>query len=110
MTDNKNRIYVGNLEYSVTGDELSAAFKEKGVNAQSAEVIKDKYTGRSKGFGFVQVETEDDVDKAIEAMNGQDLKGRTLRVNKAQKPRDRFDRGERRSGGGGGGFNRRFGA
>lgn len=90
MIEEKSKIYVGNLEYSTTEDDLKAFFEEKGIQAKSIEVIKDKYTGRSKGFGFVEVESEETIQKAIELLDGQELKGRRLKVNKARKPRERF--------------------
>lgn len=91
------KLYVGNLAWGVTDDDLSALFSEYGSVA-SAVVISDRETGRSRGFGFVEL--EDGADQAMEALNGQDLQGRPLRVNEAQNK----DRGGR--GGGGGGGNR----
>ena len=93
------RLYVGNLAFSVTSDELSELFGQHG-SVTSADVIKDRETGRSRGFGFVEM-TEGG-DAAIEALNGTELQGRTLTVNEA-KPRDR-----RRSGGGGYGRSERY--
>ena len=95
-------IYVGNLAYSVTSDELRNAFEEYGT-VTSADVIQDKYTGRSKGFGFVEMQNDQEANSAIEALNEYELSGRPLRVNetrpKEERPRrERFDRG----GGGGG--------
>lgn len=92
MIEEKSKIYVGNLEYSTTEDDIKSFFEEKGIQAKSIEVIKDKYTGRSKGFGFVEVESEETIQKAIELLDGQELKGRRLKVNKARKPRERFER------------------
>lgn len=88
------RLYVGNLAFAVTSDELREVFSEYG-NVASAEVISDRETGRSRGFGFVEL--EDGGDAAIEALNGTELQGRTLTVNVA-RPR------EQRRGGGGGGY------
>ena len=79
------RIYVGNLPYSVTDDDLREVFSEFGELA-SAEVIKDKYSGQSKGFGFVDMPNNSEADQAIKALNDQPLKGRNLTVNEA-KPR-----------------------
>ena len=90
MGDQENRLYVGNLEYSVTEEDLKAFFEGKGITVTGADVIKDKYTGRSKGFGFVSVDSDEAVQKAIEALDGQDLKGRNLKVSKAKKPKERF--------------------
>ena len=76
-------IYVGNLAYSTTNDDLKEAFENFGM-VKSAIVINDKETGRSKGFGFVEMETKTDGEKALTALNGKELNGRTLRVNEAQ--------------------------
>jgi len=81
----ESKVYLGNLEYGITEGEIEAAFAEKGLTPKSVRVVKDKLTGRSKGFGFVELETEDDVAKAIEALDGADLKGRSLRVSRAQR-------------------------
>ena len=91
-------IYVGNLAYSVTQDELREAFAEFG-QVDSANLITDKFSGESKGFGFVEMGDNSEADAAIKALNDTALRGRKIRVNQA-KPR-----GERpaRSGGGGGG-------
>ena len=87
------RLYVGNLSFSSTVEGLRAAFAESG-EVVDAHIVKDRDTGRSRGFGFVTMSTEDQARKAIEAMNGAMLDGRPLKVNEAQ---------ERTGGGGGGG-------
>ena len=92
-------IYVGNLSWEVTQDDLKEAFEAHGQVA-SANLVTDKYTGKSRGFGFVEMPVEDEARSAMGALNGTDLKGRQLNVNEA-KPRN--DRG----GGGGGGGDRR---
>jgi RNA recognition motif-containing protein len=97
-------IYVGNLSYDITQDELQKAFEAFG-QVESAKVIMDAYTGRSKGFGFVEMPTEAEAQSAIDGLNGTELKGRTVTVNKAY-PRSSNRRGGGRHGGGGGG--RRF--
>lgn len=81
---NKN-IYVGGLPYSVTDQQLQETFSAHGT-VESARVISDKYTGNSRGFGFVEMSTQQEAEKAIEALNGTELGGRTLTVNLA-KPR-----------------------
>ena len=91
MIEEKSKVYAGNLEYSTTEDDLKKFFEDKGISTKSVEIIKDKYTGRSKGFGFVEVESEEAIQKAIESLDGQDLKGRRLKINKAKKPRERFE-------------------
>jgi RNA recognition motif-containing protein len=87
-------IYVGNLPWSVDDSELSDLFSRHG-QVKSARVIMDRDTGRSRGFGFVEME-DADADEAISALNGFEMDGRALRVNEAQ------ERKERRGGGGGG--------
>ena len=90
-----NKIYVGGLPYSVTDGRLEEVFAAHGT-VQSAKVISDKFTGQSRGFGFVEMGSSDEAQKAIAALNGTQLDGRTLVVNEA-KPM------ENRGGGGGGG-------
>jgi len=90
-------IYVGNLAYQTNDESLRSAFAAYGEVA-SARVVSDRMTGRSKGFGFVEMPDRAQAQAAIDALNGKELDGRTLRVNESQpKPRE-----ERRSGGGGG--------
>jgi len=81
-------IYVGNLPYSVTDEELHNVFSAYGEVA-SAKVIMDRYTGRSRGFGFVEMDDEDEAKQAIASLNEQDLKGRNLKVNEAKPRNDR---------------------
>ena len=88
------KLYIGNLPYSTTDADLQALFAKAGA-VKSAAVIKDRETGRSKGFAFVEMETQQDMDNAISMFNGKEFQGRTLTVNVA-RPR------EERSGGGGG--------
>ena len=90
MPGEKNKLYVGNLEYSTTEDDLKNFFEEKGIQAKDVTLIKDKYTGRPKGFGFVEVGSEEEIQKAVEFSNDQELKGRKLKVSKAKKPKERF--------------------
>ncbi len=94
-------IYVGNLAYSVTQDELRDAFAPYG-QVESANLITDKFTGESKGFGFVEMPNNSEADAAIKALNETQLKGRAMRVNQA-KPRSDRPRGGGGGGGGGGG-------
>lgn len=96
------KLYVGNLAFSVTDEELSQAFAAFG-NVASARVVMDRMTGRSKGFGFVEIEDDGAADDAINKMNGQTIGGRPVRVSEA-KPQEDRPRGPRREGGGGGGF------
>ncbi len=89
-------IYVGNLPFSATADELRAAFEKYGT-VNSAEVITDKETGRSRGFGFVEMAEDSQAQAAIAALSGSDMGGRALTVNEARPREER----PRRSGGGG---------
>jgi RNA recognition motif-containing protein len=102
-----SKLYVGNLNYNTTEEEIRSYFSEKGIEAKSVTLIKDKYTGRSKGFGFVEVDSEETIQKAIEAMDGQDFGGRKLTVNKAKPPKERSG-GSGFGGGGGGGRRPRY--
>jgi len=86
-----NKLYVGNLPYSTTADELEQAFTAVGAVVDVA-VITDRETGRSKGFGFVEMETEALAQAAIEALDGKELGGRTLRVAEARPRAPRNDR------------------
>jgi len=92
---NKN-LYVGNLSYKITDEDLKSNFSEAGEVA-SATIIKDKFTGQSKGFGFVEMKTEEGAAEAIKKFNGGMLDGKAITVNEA-RPKKEF--------GGGGGFNR----
>lgn len=78
-----NRLYVGGLPYSSTQESLQAHFSQAGTVA-SATIITDKMTGRSKGFGFVEMATDEEAQKAIEMFNGKDFEGRNLTVNEAR--------------------------
>ena len=89
---NTNKLYVGGLPYAVTEDQLQELFSEHGT-VESAKVITDRMTGRSRGFGFVEMSSQEGAQEAMDKLNGTVLEGRTLTVNEA-KPR------EPRSGGG----------
>jgi len=90
-------IYVGNLSYEVTEEEIKQAFEPFGT-VETASILKDKYSGQSKGFGFVEMPSKEEGQAAINGLNDTELKGRTLKVNEA-RPRNDNRRG--RSGGGG---------
>ncbi|MHC4416385.1 MAG: RNA recognition motif domain-containing protein [Planctomycetota bacterium] len=90
------RIYVGNLSFQTTEQELNDLFAEHG-QVDSVSIITDRMTGRSRGFGFVEMSDDNEAKAAMDALNGAELSGRTLKVNEA---RERADRG---GGGGGGG-------
>lgn len=101
------KLYVGNLPYGVSDSDLQNMFEQHG-SVQSAQVINDRDTGRSKGFGFVEMENPDDAQAAIDALNGQEINGRALTVNEARPREDRGGgqrsyAGSRSNGGFGGG-------
>jgi cold-inducible RNA-binding protein len=95
-------IYVGNLPRAVNENDLRETFQAFG-EVSTASIIKDKFSGESRGFGFIEMPNKDEAEKAISMLNGKDLKGRTATVNEA-KPRTDSSR----SGGFGGGGNRRY--
>ena len=95
-------IYVGNLSRDLNEGELREAFAAFG-DVASAAIIKDKFSGETRGFGFVEMPNKDEADKAIAALNGKDLKGRTMTVNEARPRTDKP-----RTGGGGSGGGKRF--
>ena len=97
-----SKLYVGNLSYGTTSSDLEQLFAQHGT-VSSAEVIADRETGRSKGFGFVQMGSDDEAQAAIAALNGQQHDGRALTVNEA-KPREDRPRGGGGGGGGRGGY------
>jgi len=97
-----SKIYVGGLPYSTTEQELSDLFGAHGA-VQSARIITDKFTGKSRGFGFVEMATADEAQKAITALNATELGGRTLTVNEARPQEPRSGGGGRGGFGGGGG-------
>ena len=100
-------IYVGNLSYEVTEEDLKKAFDTFGA-VNTVKVIKDNFTGRSKGFGFVEMPDKAEAQSAIEGLNGKDLQGRSLNVSEA-RPRSEGRRGGARSGGARRGRGRRGG-
>ena len=95
------KIYVGNLSYEVTEEDLRLALEEFG-QVESATIIKDKYSGQSKGFGFVEMASKAEGQSAIDGLNGKELKGRALKVNEA-RPRTENRGGRGGYGGGRGG-------
>lgn len=94
-------LYVGNLSYNTTQQQLQEMFEEYG-EVVSANVITDRDTGRSRGFGFVEMANEDEANAAIDALNGQEMDGRSLTVNEARPRAPRSGGGDRGGGGRGG--------
>jgi RNA recognition motif-containing protein len=100
-------IYVGNLSYETTEDELKTTFEQFGQVA-SVRIVKDKFSGDSKGYGFVEMASKEEAQAAIAGLDGKELNSRTLKINEA-RPREQGGRGgsrDRRGGGGGGGGRR----
>ncbi len=95
------KLYVGNLAYSVTQDDLAALFAQAG-KVESAVVVTDKFSGQSRGFGFVEMADANEAAQAIQTLNGTDLKGRRIKIDEARQT-------VRGPGGGGGGQRRRAG-
>lgn len=100
------KLYVGNLSYETTDANLTSMFEQHG-RVSSAQVIMDRDTGRSKGFGFVEMSSDQEAQAAIQALNGVMTDGRQLTVNEA-RPKTEGSRGGRSGGGGGGGYGRRY--
>ncbi|MGM0440398.1 MAG: RNA recognition motif domain-containing protein [Chlamydiota bacterium] len=98
------KLFVGNLAYTISSEDLQSIFEKHG-DVMDAKVIEDRDTGRSKGFGFVEMSSQEEAREAIEALNEQEFNGRKLVVNEAHEKRD--NGGQRR--GGGGGFSNRGG-
>jgi len=94
---NSKKLYVGNISYDLGNEELKETFQSFG-DVESAQVIMDRDSGRSKGFGFVEMANEEQAQSAIDALDGKEISGRTLTVNEARPQTDRAGRG----GGGGG--------
>ena len=102
------KLYVGNLSFQTSGDDLQQLFSQAGT-VESASVVEDRDTGRSRGFGFVEMSTSEEGQAAIQKFNGQEISGRALNVNEAKPREDRGGGGGRggfggNRGGGGGGY------
>lgn len=100
------KLFVGNLPYETNDASLGEMFSPFG-QVSSANIITDKFSGRSRGFGFVEMENDDEAAKAIEEMNGKDMNGRAIVVNEARPREDRPAGGGGRDGGSRGGYDRR---
>lgn len=103
-----SKLYVGGLPYSATQDELTELFSAHGT-VESASLISDKFTGQSRGFGFVEMSSQEEATAAIEALNSTEFSGRTLTVNEARPQAPRTGGGGGRGGGGFGGGGGGFG-
>ena len=108
------KLYVGNVPFQATDEELTAWFSAAGVTPSSVTLVRDRATGQPRGFGFVEIQSDEEADKAIATLNGKDFLGRPLVVNEARPARDRgpggggggAGRGRGPGGGGGGGGGR----
>lgn len=89
--EEQKKLYIGNLSYDTNEGDLREFIEEKGITPTEIRLISDKYTGKSKGFGFAEFETEEQAQAAINALNEQELAGRKLTVNKAKKMQPRRD-------------------
>jgi RNA recognition motif-containing protein len=98
MVDEKNKLYVGNLPYDIENAQLAEMFTEYGLADEGAQVIIDRQTGRSKGFGFVTLKTEEAAEQAVKDKNGSDIGGRTIVVNIARPMTERRERPQYGSG------------
>ena len=96
------KLYVGNLAFQTTSEELQELFAQAGT-VESASVVEDRMTGRSRGFAFVEMSTKEEANSAIEQFNGKEVGGRALKVNEAKPRENRGGGGGRGYGGGGGG-------
>jgi len=96
------KLFVGNLSFQATEEDIHNWFVETGITPQSITVVRDRFSGQSRGFGFVEIANDEDAARAIEAMNGQPLMGRNAVVNEARPQRERPGGGG--PGGGRGGF------
>jgi RNA recognition motif-containing protein len=95
-------LYVGNVSFQATEEQLRELFEQNGFAVENVNLVRDRFTGQSRGFAFVELANEADADKAIGALNGRDLLGRKLVVNEARPPREGGGGGGRGQGGGGG--------
>ena len=97
------KLYVGNLSFKATEEQIAALFSEIGVQPDSLTLLRDRFTGQPRGFGFAEIGNDGEADKAIEALNGKDFLGRALVVNEARPQREGGGAGGGRGGHGGGG-------
>lgn len=90
MAEEANKLYVGNLSYTTSEEELKKFFMDNEIEPVSIAIIKDKYTSRSKGFGFVEVKDAEELQNAITKLNGQEFNGRKIFVSQARQKRESF--------------------
>src|SRR5882762_4939726 len=97
------KLYIGNLPFSATEEQLNEWFSQVGVTPSAVNLIRDRFTGQSRGFAFVEVNSDEDADRAVNSLNGQNFGGRNLVVNEARPQAERGGGGRGSYGGGGGG-------
>jgi RNA recognition motif-containing protein len=99
------KLYIGNLSFQATEEELTNWFSQAGITPGAITLVRDRFSGQSRGFGFVEIQSNEEADKAIQSLNGQDFMGRKVVVNEARPPREGGGGagGGRGHGGGGGG-------
>jgi cold-inducible RNA-binding protein len=100
------KLYIGNLSFQATEEELSNWFSQAGITPGNITLVRDRFSGQSRGFGFVEIQSNEEADRAIQSLNGQDFLGRKVVVNEARPPREGGGGGGggRGHGGGGGGY------
>jgi cold-inducible RNA-binding protein len=100
------KLYVGNLPFQATEEQLTTLFSQTGVTAANVTLVRDRFSGQPRGFGFVEINNDEEADRAVQGLNGQDFMGRNIVVNEARPPREGGGGGAggggRRPGGGGG--------
>src|ERR1019366_5667280 len=97
------KLYIGNLPFQATEEQVNALFTETGVTAANVTLVRDRFSGQPRGFGFVEVNIDEEAERAIQGLNGHDFMGRNIVVNEARPPREGGGGGVRPGGGGGGG-------
>jgi RNA recognition motif-containing protein len=103
------KLYVGNLPFQATEEQLTTLFSQTGVTAANVTLVRDRFSGQPRGFGFVEINNDEEADRAVQGLNGHDFMGRNIVVNEARPPREgggggAGGGGRRPGGGGGGGF------
>ena len=102
------KLYIGNLPFQATEEQINTLFTQTGVTSAAVTLVRDRFSGQPRGFGFVEVQSDEEADRAIQSLNGHDFMGRNIVVNEARPPREGGGaggggRGRGGSGGGGGG-------
>lgn len=101
------KLYVGNLPFQANEEELGNWFSQAGVSVGNITLVRDRFSGQPRGFGFVEINNDEEAERAIQSLNGHDFMGRNVVVNEARPPRDSGGRGRGGGGGGRGGGGRR---